>query len=100
MKKAFIYLMALVTLAACDNTETPNEPQPTPPTPTENEIDIVVDEAHCISQWGQDFGPSYLKIPEFIRALPVRPPVGAFTATATAVVREDIVKLLELRNKN
>ena len=45
MKKAFIYLMALVTLAACDNTETPNEPQPTPPTPTENIIQIVVDEA-------------------------------------------------------
>ena len=58
---------------------------------------VAVDEAHCVSQWGQDFRPSYLKIPEFIRALPVRPPVGAFTATATAVVREDIVKLLELR---
>ncbi|MBQ5617664.1 MAG: hypothetical protein IIU93_00765, partial [Alistipes sp.] len=45
MKKAFIYLMALVTFAACDNTETPNEPQPTPPTPTENIIQIVVDES-------------------------------------------------------
>ena len=58
---------------------------------------VAVDEAHCVSQWGQDFRPSYLKIPEFLKALPQRPPVGAFTATATAVVREDIVKLLELR---
>jgi len=57
---------------------------------------VAVDEAHCVSQWGQDFRPSYLKIPEFIRSLPQRPPVGAFTATATGVVREDIEKLLEL----
>ena len=57
---------------------------------------VAVDEAHCVSQWGQDFRPSYLKIPEFLKALPTRPPVGAFTATATAVVRDDIVKLLEL----
>lgn len=57
---------------------------------------VAVDEAHCVSQWGQDFRPSYLKIPGFIRSLPVRPPVGAFTATATGVVRRDIVKLLEL----
>ena len=59
---------------------------------------VAVDEAHCVSQWGQDFRPGYLKIPEFIRSLPVRPPVGAFTATATGAVREDIVKLLELQS--
>ena len=59
---------------------------------------VAVDEAHCVSQWGQDFRPSYLNIPEFIRSLPKRPPVGAFTATATAPVREDIEKLLELQN--
>ena len=59
---------------------------------------IAVDEAHCISQWGQDFRPSYLKIPEFIRALPARPPVGAFTATATPRVKEDIRRHLELRD--
>ncbi len=58
---------------------------------------VAVDEAHCVSQWGQDFRPSYLKIPEFIRSLPVRVPVGAFTATATSVVRRDIAQLLELR---
>ena len=59
---------------------------------------IAVDEAHCISQWGQDFRPSYLKIPEFIRQLPQRPPVGAFTATATPRVKEDIRRHLELRD--
>ena len=59
---------------------------------------VAVDEAHCVSQWGQDFRPSYLNIPTFIRSLPKRPPVGAFTATATAPVREDIEKLLELQN--
>ena len=59
---------------------------------------IAVDEAHCISQWGQDFRPSYLKIPQFIDALPVRPVVAAFTATATETVRQDIVRLLELRD--
>lgn len=57
---------------------------------------IAVDEAHCVSQWGQDFRPSYLHIAEFIRKLPKRPPVAAFTATATVKVREDIVRLLEL----
>ncbi len=57
---------------------------------------VAVDEAHCVSQWGQDFRPSYLKIPDFICRLPVRPVVGAFTATATAQVRDDIVRLLEL----
>ena len=58
---------------------------------------LAVDEAHCVSQWGQDFRPSYLKISEFCAALPQRPPVGAFTATATDEVKRDIVKLLELR---
>ena len=57
---------------------------------------IAVDEAHCISQWGQDFRPSYLKIPEFVRTLPIRPVIGAFTATATREVREDIIRMLEL----
>lgn len=59
---------------------------------------VAVDEAHCVSQWGQDFRPHYLKIAEFIRLLPSRPPVGAFTATATSQVRDDIVRLLELRS--
>lgn len=58
---------------------------------------VTVDEAHCVSQWGQDFRPSYLKIAEFIAALPTRPIVSAFTATATAEVKEDMVRLLELR---
>jgi len=58
---------------------------------------LTVDEAHCISQWGQDFRPSYAQIPAFIKALPQRPIVSAFTATATAHVREDIVRLLELQ---
>ena len=58
---------------------------------------VAVDEAHCVSQWGQDFRPSYLEIAELVRALPARPPVGAFTATATAAVRRDIETLLELR---
>ena len=57
---------------------------------------VAVDEAHCISQWGQDFRPSYLKIAPCIRALPRRPVVAAFTATATPEVREDIVRLLGL----
>ncbi|MCC8122518.1 MAG: DNA helicase RecQ [Oscillospiraceae bacterium] len=57
---------------------------------------VAVDEAHCISQWGQDFRPSYLQIADFIRTLPRRPVVGAFTATATEKVREDIRALLEL----
>lgn len=58
---------------------------------------VAVDEAHCVSQWGQDFRPSYLKIPDFIESLPSRPVVGAFTATATGTVREDIKNLLKLR---
>ena len=59
---------------------------------------VAVDEAHCISQWGQDFRPSYLDIPEFIAALPRRPRLCAFTATATRRVREDIARLLRLRS--
>ena len=57
---------------------------------------LAVDEAHCVSQWGQDFRPSYLRIADFVRRLPRRPAVGAFTATATRRVREDIVKMLDL----
>ena len=57
---------------------------------------LTVDEAHCISQWGQDFRPSYSMIPEFVSKLKKRPPISAFTATATAMVREDIVNLLGL----
>ena len=64
----------------------------------ETEISMVtVDEAHCISQWGQDFRPSYLKISDFLSALPRRPLVSAFTATATATVRDDVVRALGLR---
>ena len=59
---------------------------------------VAVDEAHCVSQWGQDFRPSYLKIPAFLSQLSHRPPVAAFTATATGEVREDISRLLGLRD--
>jgi len=59
---------------------------------------VTVDEAHCVSQWGQDFRPSYLLIEKFIEMLPIRPPVSAFTATATGEVREDIIRLLKLDN--
>ncbi|MCI8813446.1 MAG: DNA helicase RecQ [Oscillibacter sp.] len=59
---------------------------------------IAVDEAHCISQWGQDFRPSYLNIPAFAASLPRRPVMGAFTATATPEVKEDIQRLLALRD--
>ena len=65
------------------------------------EVDIslaAVDEAHCVSQWGQDFRPGYLGIPEFLERLPRRPVVGAFTATATDQVKEDIRRLLLLEN--
>ena len=57
---------------------------------------VTVDEAHCISQWGQDFRPSYLKIVEFVARLPRRPIVSAFTATATEDVKEDIIHILKL----
>ena len=57
---------------------------------------IAVDEAHCVSQWGQDFRPSYLNINTFISKLNHRPAIGAFTATATEEVKNDIVRLLNL----
>ena len=57
---------------------------------------VAVDEAHCISQWGQDFRPSYLKIVEFLEKLPSPPVLSAFTATATAQVRQDIIGILKL----
>ena len=58
---------------------------------------VAVDEAHCLSQWGHDFRPSYRQIAPFIAGLPRRPLVSAFTATATPEVKEDIVSLLHLR---
>ena len=59
---------------------------------------VAVDEAHCVSQWGQDFRPSYLNIKRFIDNLNRRPIICAFTATATKEVKEDIIRILELRN--
>ena len=59
---------------------------------------IAVDEAHCVSQWGQEFRPSYLKITEFIRKLGHRPTVGAFTATATEEVKRDMIQILQLNH--
>ena len=58
---------------------------------------VAIDEAHCVSQWGQDFRPSYLKIVEFIERMEVRPVVSAFTATATKEVGDDISDILMLR---
>jgi len=58
---------------------------------------VAVDEAHCISQWGQDFRPSYLRIVDFLEKLPRRPVLAAFTATATKQVRDDIERILKLR---
>ena len=57
---------------------------------------LAVDEAHCVSQWGQDFRPGYLKIPEFVSRLPKRPVIAAFTATATDEVKADVIDLLLL----
>lgn len=59
---------------------------------------VAVDEAHCVSQWGQDFRPAYLRIPEFIQTLSVRPVVAVFTATATVRTRRDIAERLQLHN--
>ena len=59
---------------------------------------LAIDEAHCISQWGQDFRPSYLRILQFVHSLPYRPVIGAFTATATNQVREDVERILMLRD--
>ena len=59
---------------------------------------VAVDEAHCISQWGQDFRPSYLEIPAFLKQLPEKPRLCAFTATATERVKEDIIRLLEMND--
>ncbi len=60
---------------------------------------VAVDEAHCVSHWGQDFRPSYLKIADFVRSLPRRPVVAAFTATATERVKRDIVSILALESQ-
>ena len=59
---------------------------------------VAVDEAHCISQWGQDFRPSYLKIPEFLQKLSRRPVLSAFTATATPLVQQDVIRHLGLQS--
>lgn len=59
---------------------------------------VAIDEAHCVSQWGQDFRPSYLGIPRFLEQLASRPTIAAFTATATPRVSSDITRLLALRD--
>ncbi len=61
---------------------------------------VAIDEAHCVSQWGHDFRPSYLTLAQFISQLPKRPIITAFTATATEHVKLDIINLLELKNPN
>ncbi|NLY38354.1 MAG: DNA helicase RecQ [Firmicutes bacterium] len=58
---------------------------------------VAIDEAHCVSQWGHDFRPSYRKIAQFIHSLEQRPVLGAFTATATDEIRKDIIDFLDLR---
>jgi ATP-dependent DNA helicase RecQ len=58
---------------------------------------VTIDEAHCISQWGQDFRPSYMKITDFINNLKTRPVISAFTATATNEVKLDIINMLKLK---
>lgn len=59
---------------------------------------LAIDEAHCVSQWGHDFRPSYRAVGSFIASLPNRPIIGAFTATATTDVTQDIITLLALKN--
>lgn len=59
---------------------------------------VAVDESHCVSQWGQDFRPSYLNINKFISMFPNRPIIGAFTATATDEVKKDIINILQLED--
>lgn len=61
---------------------------------------LAIDEAHCVSQWGHDFRRSYLHIGTFIEEMPIRPVITAFTATATEEVKQDIIKLLGLKNEN
>lgn len=65
-----------------------------------NVVQVAIDEAHCVSQWGHDFRSSYKRIPHFIRSLEKRPIVTAFTATASDEVREDILKILGLVDPN
>lgn len=59
---------------------------------------VAVDESHCVSQWGHDFRPSYMDISKIVGRLPKRPVIAAFTATATPQVKDDIIKLLKLKN--
>ncbi len=75
-----------------------SSPELRPLLPTLNVNLLVVDEAHCISQWGHDFRPEYTRLGEIVRLFPVRPTVAAFTATATPVVAQEIVASLGLVN--
>ena len=59
---------------------------------------LVVDEAHCISLWGYDFRPDYLRIPQFIRLMKKRPVIATFTASASAHVQKDVMEVLDLKN--